>query len=337
VLFVGRERDGSGPWLWELDVETRELNHAAPAVHIYKSLSASRDRTRLVATVANPKAGLWTVPILPEGVAKEEDVRAHPLQAVRALAPRIHGDRLYYLSSVGGRDGLWRVRDGKSELIWKASGKAWLHQAAAIAPDGTRVAIVVREDVRGRLYVINADGTEPRPLAEELDVVGAACWSPDGEWIAAGGLRNGETGLYRIRVRDGQTDRIQPMEAMNPVWSPDGRMIVYAGAQVGPGQRLHAAAPDGTAMELPRIEVAVHGERVRFRPDGSGLVVLTGFDPYHEFHLIDLESGSSRMLAKFSSSASMRAFDITPDGETIVFDRQRDNCDIVLIKRDVAK
>jgi len=35
--------------------------------------------------------------------------------------------------------------------------------------------------------------------------------------------------------------------------------------------------------------------------------------------------------------STTRTFDITKDGKTIVFDRQRDNNDIVLIERDVAK
>jgi Tol biopolymer transport system component len=222
-------------------------------------------------------------------------------------------------------------------VVWKATGLARLEQAAAVSPDGTRLAIVVQEDVRARLHVINADGTQPRALAEDMDVVGAACWSPDGEWIAVGGLREGKNGLYKVRVRDGQTVCINTVEATNPVWSPDNRMIIYAGAQVGPGQRLHAVSPDGAPMKAPVLKVAVRGERVRFLPDGSGVVVLAGFDPYFEFHLIDLEGDGSRLLAKFKSSASMRAFDITPDGKTIVFDRQRDNCDIALIERNVAK
>ena len=41
----------------------------------------------------------------------------------------------------------------------------------------------------------------------------------------------------------------------------------------------------------------------------------------------------SRPLTRFSSRATMRTFDITPDGRQIVFDRLDDNSDIVYIER----
>ena len=39
----------------------------------------------------------------------------------------------------------------------------------------------------------------------------------------------------------------------------------------------------------------------------------------------------TRQLAHLTNSATMRTFDITPDGKQIVFDRLRENSDIVLI------
>jgi len=337
VLFVAKESNGSGPWLWELDLDTRVQRRATSGVQIYTSLSASRDGRRLVAAVANPKVGLFTVPILSDRVATESDIKAHPLPALRALAPRIRGDQLYYLSSIGGGDGLWRYRDGKSEEIWKGSGGTQLEHPGAIAPDGKRVAIVVWEQTRARLFVINADGTDPRPLMDHVELAGAPCWSPDGAWVAVGGSKEGREGLFKVHVGDGRTEQIHPVEATNPVWSPDGSMIVFAGAQVGPLLRLHAVTPDGKQLEFPAIQVSIGGERVRFLPDGSGIVYLRGLDPDYQFRLLHLESGEDRPLTEFASSTTMRTFDITRDGKTIVFDRQRSNSDIILIERNVAK
>lgn len=172
---------------------------------------------------------------------------------------------------------------------------------------------------------------------DDVDVTGAACWSPDGEWIAVGGSKNGAQGLFRVHVRDGRTERIGSVEAAHPVWSPDGRMIVFAGAQVGPWMPLHAVTPEGKQLDFPVIHVSVGGERVRFLPDGSGLIYLGGVDPKYEFHRLDIASGKDRPLTKFASSTTIRTFDITPDGKTIVFDRRNDNSDIVLIERDIAK
>jgi hypothetical protein len=50
-----------------------------------------------------------------------------------------------------------------------------------------------------------------------------------------------------------------------------------------------------------------------------------------DFWLLDLASRESRQLTRFSNQGALRTFDITPDGKTIVFDRARQNSDIVLI------
>ena len=40
----------------------------------------------------------------------------------------------------------------------------------------------------------------------------------------------------------------------------------------------------------------------------------------------------SRQLTELDNIATMRTFDITPDGKEIVFDRQRQNSDVILIE-----
>jgi Tol biopolymer transport system component len=171
---------------------------------------------------------------------------------------------------------------------------------------------------------------------EDVDIVGAACWSPKGDWIAVGGRAEGKHGLFKVHFPDDRFQRLDPVDAMNPVWSPDGKMIVFEGPHVGAGAQLIAVTPGGERVEsFPSIKVRPFGERLRFLPDGS-LVYLKGVDPFQEFWLLDCESGKSRKLTDLDD-AQLRTFDVTPDSKTIVFDRRRDNSDIVLIERDVAK
>jgi dipeptidyl aminopeptidase/acylaminoacyl peptidase len=64
ILYVARDETGEGPWLWALDMERRLSRRVSLGLEKYTSVSASADGTRLIATVANPTASLWTVPIL---------------------------------------------------------------------------------------------------------------------------------------------------------------------------------------------------------------------------------------------------------------------------------
>jgi len=64
LLYVARAEDWSGPWLWALDVERKVTRRVTVGLEQYTSVSASRDGRRVVATVANPNANLWQVPLL---------------------------------------------------------------------------------------------------------------------------------------------------------------------------------------------------------------------------------------------------------------------------------
>ena len=50
-----------------------------------------------------------------------------------------------------------------------------------------------------------------------------------------------------------------------------------------------------------------------------------------DFGVLDLSTMRSRRLTRLSDPAVMGAFDITPDGSRIVFDRLRESSAIVLI------
>jgi Tol biopolymer transport system component len=75
------------------------------------------------------------------------------------------------------------------------------------------------------------------------------------------------------------------------------------------------------------------GGSSRFLSDGRGLVYLQGPIAIgaRGFWLLDLTTKKTRQLARLSNSANTSTFDITPDGKQIVFDRLRENSDIVLI------
>lgn len=337
LLYVTREKDGSGPWLWTLDVDRRITRRLSFGVEKYMSVAASADGRKIVATVANPSAGLWSVPIL-NRLAEERDVKPFPLPTVRALGPRFGGTSLFYLSSRGSGDGLWRYQDGQAFEIWKGENGALL-EPPAVSPDGQRVAFVLRKQGKLRLQVISADGADIKPLAQMIDVRGAACWSGDGKWIATDGYDEQGEALFKIPIDGSAPVRLAAGTAFNPVWSPDGNLIVYTGANVGPEAPLLAVRPDGNSAELPMIRIPVEGERYRFLPNGGGLVYMhpsrEGSNSRQDFWLLDLATKESHQLTQLSSAAAIRTFDITPDGKQIVFDRSRENSDVVLI--DLAK
>jgi dipeptidyl aminopeptidase/acylaminoacyl peptidase len=333
LLHVGLDDAGGGPWLWEVDLATKVSRHARDGPNRYSSISASRDGRRLVATTVNRRASLWTVPIL-EGEASDVDVSAHQLSIDRALAPRVRGSDLFFLSSRVERDGLWRQRDGVARQVW-ASSEAALLEPPAISPDGSTAVLTIREIGQIRLWLVDVETGVRKPLPGVLTPRGAADWSPDGKWIVVGGSMGGVSGLYKIDATRGTVEPILKGEAVNPVWSPTGELIVFAGGQLNAWTPLKAVrVEDGEPVLLPFIEVQALGERMRFLPDGSGLVYMQGKSPGKDFYLLDMKTMESRRLSRIDRSARMRTFDLTADGKTIIFDRLREDADVILIERD---
>ena len=329
VFYVARDGDGSGPWLWAFDVKSRESRRASIGLEQYTSVEASADGRKLVATISNPVAGLWTVPIL-DRIAEERDVKPFILPNVRALAPRFGGQSLFFLSSLGAGDGLWRFRNGQSTEIWRGADGALL-ETPAVSRDGDRVAIVLRRSGKGQLHVLSADGAELQPIAEAINAKGSSCWSPDAQWIATAGSDTAGPGLFKIPLDGGSPVRLVSGPALNPVWSPDGSLIVYAGTNVSTFAPLLAVRPDGTSVHLPDIRLRRSGEHARFSPDGKSLIYMQGLLASQDFWLLDLASMKSRPLTRLQNRATMRTFDVASDGTQIVFDRLRENSQVVMI------
>jgi hypothetical protein len=54
---------------------------------------------------------------------------------------------------------------------------------------------------------------------------------------------------------------------------------------------------------------------------------------HKEFWVVDLESGHTRQLTSLGPEFALGDFDVSEDGREIVFDRAREESDIVLFQR----
>ncbi|MFY9549599.1 MAG: LpqB family beta-propeller domain-containing protein [Thermoanaerobaculia bacterium] len=329
LIYALTRDDGSGSHLYAMDVERRIPHAVTSGLEEYASVSASGDGRHLVATVTNPTRTLWTAPIS-DRVVKEAEVGHVAVPTVRAASPRFGPDYLLYLSSRGGAAGLWKFREGAGTELWRGSDGA-VAAAPAISADGTQVAFVVRTEGRTQLFLISSDGTNAHRIAESLDVSDSPSWSPDGKWIAVVASEGQAQPLLKVPVAGGAPVRLVDGVISDPVWSPDGRFVLYTDNQAGARAQLRGVTPDKRPFPLPEVWVWTRGNRYRFLPDGKSLVVMQGMQRRQDFWLLDLATGRLRQLTDLSPGFETKSFDVSTDGKQILFDRYRENSDIVLI------
>jgi Tol biopolymer transport system component len=108
------------------------------------------------------------------------------------------------------------------------------------SPDGAHIAVQIRtESQDGRLYLMDADGSDVRLVADDSNSLGFA-WSPDGTRLAFGSKAGG-----KVRIRVATVDGAAPAEigivGLNrclrtswgyyyecfPTWSPDGTQVAF--------------------------------------------------------------------------------------------------------------
>jgi TolB protein len=177
------------------------------------------------------------------------------------------------------------------------------------------------------VYVMDADGTNVRPLAERRGPEFDAAWAPDGRWIVYRDSRRGinENDEVYIARADGSGSKNlarSPANDWGPDWSPDGRTIVFNSDRGGAVMGGYLVSPDGS--NLRRIDADVSIEYPSFSPDGTQIAFMGHDGTDYDVYVADLGTGAARRLTRAAGSDGWPAW--SPDGSTIAFASQRDDC-----------
>jgi Tol biopolymer transport system component len=329
LIYLASDPDGSGPWLYGMDVERRIPHRLTSDLDRYTSLAASADGHRLAATLASPRRTLWRLRIDDSTTNAPAAVQI-PLTSSTGFSPRLGPDYLLYVSASGTGQGIWKLAHGTATELWSGQG-ARILGGPAIARDGRHVAFSIQQHGQTLLCAMKDDGTDAHIVADSLDLQGDPAWAPDGRSITTAVNDHGTPHLFRVPI-DGRSPALFVRESSaDPAWAPNGQFVVYSGPDIGTTFSVKAVSVESVPHSLPPLTLTRGARHLAFLPGGRVLVVLRGEIQHKNLWRIDLETGAERQLTSFPPDFNIGNFDVSPDGREVVVERMQQRSDVVLM------
>ncbi len=233
------------------------------------------------------------------------------------------------------------------------SGIAWSYQPK-YSPDGKSIAFISDRAGGDNLWVMNADGSEPRAISKESEnIIHTPGWSPDGKYIAARksytstrSIAAGEIWLYHSSGGNGVQLVKRPLGAKDqkniaePAWSTDGKYLYYSQDITSGARWEYNKDPSKSLFAIKRLELAT-GETITEEsrpggairpapsPDGKYLAFVSRIPGLKSALMLkDLNTGMVRSLYDSldrdlqetnGTMGNTPAFGWTPDSNSLVF------------------
>jgi Tol biopolymer transport system component/imidazolonepropionase-like amidohydrolase len=215
------------------------------------------------------------------------------------------------------------------------------------SPDGKTIAFTSDRSGIENVWLMDADGANPRALTTEKDsYVRSAAWTPDGNYLVArkedgkrGGIPPVELWIYHHEGGGGGMKLTASDDVNNAggaAVSPDGKSIYYAARErrfnyipnLADGLWQIVRYDRDLADSFPVTGGFGGAVRPAVSPDGKTLVYISRRDDQTVMVARDLASGSERVLARdvtrdeeegFAQMDLWPNYAFTPDGKSLVF------------------
>lgn len=156
--------------------------------------------------------------------------------------------------SQGGNPDIYRMTY-EGELSTKITNgpRGAMNVEPAISPDGSKIAFSSDRSGAPMIYIMDANGANPKRITFAGKYNASPSWSPDGKKIAFAGWSSGNFDIFvmntdgtnMIRITSATRPNGKAANNEDPSFSPDGRFLAYTSNRTGKNQ-LYISSVDGT-------------------------------------------------------------------------------------------
>ncbi len=176
---------------------------------------------------------------------------------------------------------LWKVpvvgspEQNTKDAIQLTSGTA-LVVYPNVSPDGKQITYTSESAGNIDIWIMNADGSNPRPLTVESSLELDSQWSPDGKRIAYTSNRDKSFQIW-VMDPDGSHQRAVTKGSLNAyaTWSSDSKWIAYMSWRDGKPTLWKVPAEGGEAISLTNV----YSHFPIWSPDGQSVLCWSMPDP----------------------------------------------------------
>jgi Tol biopolymer transport system component len=213
-------------------------------------------------------------------------------------------------------------------VSWNFEGESGI----AVAADGTLVSPDDTEtDDRSLVWV---DGAQVTPLGVSSRAFADPRVSADGQRVAFEQY-SGTDDIWAIDLRRDAVTRLSfdPGEDETPVWSPDGRWIVYAGSHTGATNTIFRRSADGGGAEESLLASDNHVHVDDWTRDGAALLLSVDVNgSQNDIAILPLGTKGAKPTSLVSSPFNERHARLSPDGRWLSYTSNESGTDEVFVR-----
>jgi eukaryotic-like serine/threonine-protein kinase len=190
----------------------------------------------------------------------------------------------------------WVDRTGR---LLERIGPPGPYRGVDLSPDGNRVAVHRHDANGGDVWLLEPGrrGLMSRLTFDATQDNASPIWSPDGNRIAFGSLRNGKWGIYVKSAAGGGTEELL-VESDSPKmpmsWSPDGASVVYWEGNPKTSSDQWLVPLSGDKKPRPLLQSAFNEGHPQISPNGRWVAYMSNETGEPEVYVRSFPDGTGK-------------------------------------------